>query len=364
MPSQTKKILIIGAAGAAGQCICREVIRLFKASSLIVGDYKRKRGSQLAKSLGKNVQYRYVDVHDHESISEALEAIDAVILAIPLKEPIVQSMCISRHIPCFDITANPESIAKVKSLNPEAISKETVLIVMAGLFPGLSGMLVKYTIEKTLTSICSIDVSFLPSKNASVGATGIAELIDDLIRPVVYKKDRKENYVPNTSVERTFTYPEPFGEKSHILINHIEASEIAEKFQVHDINYWLGSDKPGAGFHLLIGALKKLFKIPSIRRKLSKIFNSLQRLKVKKTEPETIAMSVEISGNQNGKQVTTNMSLVAPSDYGTTAMFVVAVTKLILSQPGNIHGVFCPFEIFPLTTILDTMDCADVKVYS
>ena len=132
-------ILVLGASGGLGQHICREVIRQFGPGALAVGDYKPARGQQTAQRLGEGVSFVHVDAHDPHSLCAALQDdVSAVVVAVQQREPLAQIACIEAGISCLDVTVQPDFIAQVRQLDAPAVS-----IVMAGLFPGLSGVMAK-----------------------------------------------------------------------------------------------------------------------------------------------------------------------------------------------------------------------------
>jgi len=54
--------------------------------------------------------------------------------------------------------------------------------------------------------------------------------------------------------KRTFQYPSPFGEKTHRLVNFVEAQAVAQELGIPNVNFWTGYDKPS--FDLLLATLK------------------------------------------------------------------------------------------------------------
>jgi hypothetical protein len=83
----------------------------------------------------------------------------------------------------------------------------------------------------------------------------------------------------------------------------------------------------------------------------------------KRPDTETIALTVEVSGLEDGASCTRRMSVVGPSDYGTTAMSAVAMVKLILEGWVKAAGVRVPLEVFPLDALIEAMDCEEVGLH-
>jgi len=362
LSSDMKHILVVGGTGGVGKLISREIIRLFGPGSLIVGDYKMERAEEFAGSLEGQVVSRYVDVHDRESIPKALKDIHAVIVAARQKDPIIQSICMEHQVPCLDITAYPEFVTKVRALNSQALSSQTPLIIMAGLFPGLSGIMAKEAAER-LDQVSAIDVGLMQSTQGSVGATGLTDMLDWFSQPVIFRKEGKQHFMPGFSMKRSFIYPDIFGEQKQRLVSFHEASVVSEKLAVSDVNYWTSFDQ--ASFNLLLSFLKKtgflkLFHFQTTRMNLGKMVNFFKS--AGKPKPETIAVTVEVSGQKEGKPHDSQISIIAPSDYGATAMSAVAMTKLLLQKRVTCKGACFPLEVFPLDLLLETMDCNDIKL--
>jgi hypothetical protein len=78
---------------------------------------------------------------------------------------------------------------------------------------------------------------------------------------------------------------------------------------------------------------------------------------------ETIALTVEVAGRVDGSPRTHCLSLVGPSDYGTTAMSVVSMAKLLLENRVEDTGIRLPMEVFTLDSLVKAMDCDEVTLH-
>jgi saccharopine dehydrogenase-like NADP-dependent oxidoreductase len=183
-------------------------------------------------------------------------------------------------------------------------------------------------------------------------------------KPVTFRRQGEQQVRPGFTVKREMNYPEPFGRRSNRLINWVEASVLSEKLGVHDVNYWTGFDE--ASFEGLLVLLKKigllgLFNVEKTRKSLARMI--LLSKGGKRPDAETIALTVEVNGQKDGSPVTRCLSMVGPSDYGTTAMCVVAMTRLLLEGRVKAEGVCVPLEVFLFDAVVETMDSEDVKVH-
>ena len=358
----SKRILVTGAAGGAGNLICREVMRQMGPDSVIVGDYRARRGKKFARSLGENVIARIVDVNDRESIRRALENVDGVVVANKQNEPLVQSLCVEYRVPCLDITAQPEFVGKVQELHTRALQNDVMLVVMAGLFPGLSGVMAKHASEMCRNTVC-IHVGMLQSSSGAVGPTGIAAMLGSFARPVMVYENGRQVLKSGFTERQSFVFPEPFGKKTLRLFNYYESQVVAAKCNVQKVNYWTGFDR--AALNSLIVILNKLgflnlFNARRLGIRLAKIINSVKSKGP--PESEDIAITVEVSDKKTGKPCNARVSVVGPSDYGMTAMVVVAMAKLILNEQVDAKGVCFPLEFLPLGLLLDTINSEDLKI--
>ena len=361
--SSNSHILVIGAAGGVGRLVCREVIRQFGPGALTVGDYKGKRARDFAGALGEKVSWRVVDVREEGSVRSALHNVDAAIVACKQKEPSVQTVCVESRIPCLDITLYPDLIDKVKALHERASSQRTALVIGAGLFPGLSGIMAKHA-SGTCQNVESIHVGMLQNSAAVVGPAGIAAMLGLFAQPVVFYNERRSSVKPGFTVQRIFQFPEPFGKKTLRLLKYDEASVVAEKCDAGNVNYWTGFEKSWVNTVLALLNRLGILKVFNSERtgvKLAKIINSLTRKRP--PQPETIAVAVDVTGTKAGSPCAAQITLVGPSDYGVTAMSAVAMARLILSKDVKAQGVCFPLEVFPLYLLLDAFDSEDVKIF-
>ncbi|MBC8264337.1 MAG: saccharopine dehydrogenase NADP-binding domain-containing protein [Anaerolineales bacterium] len=354
---QPRTILVIGASGGLGQHICREVIRQFGPGALLVGDYKPERGRETANRLGADVSFAQVDADDLHSLHDALQGgVNAVIVSVQQREPLAQSACIEAGIPCLDVTVQPNLIAQIHQLDVQAQAAQTSLVVMAGLFPGLSGVMARRAAEM-LDQVDSLDVALCQSSQSSTGATGIADMLGLFAQPAKFRANGREETVPGFTRKRRFLYPPPLGEKTHRLVNFIEAQVISQELGIPNVNFWTGYDQPS--FDLLLAVLNKLkilalFNRPGPRMKLARVVDAATRANT----PETEACSVvaEAAGLKDRRPQLARVSILAPSDYGTTAMSVVAMAKLLLTGEVATPGVHHPARIFTLEQLLRHTD--------
>lgn len=361
MTNNATSILVLGASGGLGLHICREVIRQFGPDALMVGDYKTERGRETASRLGADITFAQVDVHDPSSLRAALNnGVSAVIVSVQQHQPLAQLACIEAGIPCLDVTVQSDLLVQIEQLDAQARAAECTSIVLAGLFPGLSGLMAKQAVEM-LDHVDTLDVALCQNSQASTGVTGIADMLGLFAQPVEYRSNGGAKSVPGFSLTRSIQYPPPFGLKNHRLAYFIERDEISRELEVPNVNYWTGYDK--AVFDRMLATLNRLkiltlFNRPTLRTPLARLIDV--GTKAGASSDERCAVVAEATGLKDGQSRLARVSILAPSDYRTTAMSVVAMMKLLAEKELTTSGVHFPAQVTSLHSLLDAMHSSEV----
>ena len=363
MTNNATIVLVLGASGGLGKHICREVVRQFGPNALVVTDYKPERGRQTARSLGTDIPFAQVDIRDLSSLRAALSNdVGAVIVSVQQDQPLAQIACIEAGIPCLDVTVQPGLLGQIRRLDAQARAAESASIVLAGLFPGLSGLMAKRAAEM-LDHVETLDVALCQNSHSSTGVTGIADMLGLLAQPVAQRSGSGTRSVPGFTLTRPIQYPPPFGEKNHRLVHFIERELVSEALDIPIANYWTGYDK--ASFDRLLATLNRLkilslFNRPSVRSRLARLIDTGTRASA--ADDERCAVIAEASGFKNGQPHLTRVSILAPSDYGATALSVVAMAKLLTENEMIGTGVHFPAQVTSLQPVINTMESDEMKL--
>jgi len=356
-------ILVIGSAGGVGRKVCGEVARQCGPGALVLGDYRLERAEAQAREH-PGATSRRVDLRDATSIRNALAPeLAGVIVCPPQERPEVQIACLERGIPCIDVTIEHEFIDRVHALDGPARDAGTPLLTMAGMWPGLSGLMAMRAAE-ILDRIDAIDLALCQSTGASVGPAGIADMMGSFSRPVNLREGAQVREVPGFSVERRIEYPEPFGTRRHRLVDFVEGPVLAEALGVPEVHLWTGFDS--AVFDGLVSLLRRLGALGLFRReglglRLARGVNAIKRLGP--AGPEPIAIVALARGEREGRPVQVRVSLRGPSDYGVTAMSAVALARLVATRGAAVAGAGHPLRLFRLREVIDTIEHPDLEVF-
>jgi predicted dinucleotide-binding enzyme len=344
----TKNILVIGAAGALGSTICKELLRLEPGRvKVFLGDYKPDRGKELAANLG--VEFRLTNVREPDTISQAVKGMDLVIVSVPQASPICQAACLEQGVHCVDVVVSKDFCDSVEQVFQDSSENSSAAVLMAGFFPGLSGILAR-ELHSGFDEAQAIDVALIQSSNARAGADGIGEMLEIISAPVVTtagnRKPRRMAGFQHSSVFQGFSNEPAWTAR---LIDHSEARMLRNRWNV-EWNYWTCWDS--RAMNLLLSFLARIRLLPIIAGWLKRGRLRLPDLH----NPEKDEMTRLIGrgrGILSGNYLERRIALRVFSDYGMTARMAVALTLRCLKE--SWVGVVYPFEKVNLTQILSQM---------
>lgn len=365
-------MIIVGASGVLGKMICYEIQRLFIGDfQLIVTDYNHRRGNETATALGKKTLFRPLDVNHKEAITSAIWDASCVIVATKQELPLIQQYCAKKGILCIDVTVFRSFVEQVREID----CQHSASIVMAGFFPGLSGLLVRRAITG-FSEVHEVNVGLLQNTNAQAGLSGIKDMLSIVSRRssrtiATAGAATAQDSAPGVRARaRTMKFPHPFGQKKVRAISHAEASYLSSHFLVTNLHYWTAWQS--SSFNWVVQLLDKLNVIPLIQTgKADRLLASL--IRHNPNQGEHCALSVEVTGLKDGLAKSRTLTLSVPSDYRTTAMFTAALAKFTMDKSKSeatqtlsttaqkkLTGVLFPFEYAELENILRIMDCPDI----
>ncbi|UHA73681.1 saccharopine dehydrogenase family protein [Paenibacillus sp. 481] len=346
-----KTVLVTGSSGGLGRQICRQVVSHLQHVHLILGDYNTTRADAFASELGVHVSIQYVNIHDEQSLLQAVQISDLIINTLVSDTSILVEKCIEYGTPLVDVTVNLAQIQRYLSYDEQALALQVPIIIGAGFIPGLSGLLVKHAVSQ-LDEPHSADLAFLQSANASSGLNGFVDMLGILSSRVVYKGRHGERLYAAVSHKRSFLFPSAHIDRSMWLAHFFERDIVSEKLRLPAINYWTGFDKSALPFLLyVLSRLRVLnvFQDPTKAARWGKLLYS--QVKHNPQQPETTSIAAEAHGIVNGQYVRQTYGLTAPSDYAITSLVVVTIVKL-LEEREPMGGVVFPFEVFSLEEVM------------
>ncbi|MGB0521781.1 MAG: saccharopine dehydrogenase NADP-binding domain-containing protein [Flammeovirgaceae bacterium] len=347
------KILVIGSAGVLGKLICKRVIQVFGKDALVIADYLPKRLIKLRLALNlPKTQQKLIHTAKAEDIRTHITEMQLVIVAFQQEYPLVQKICIEEKVSCVDVSIKLDFIEEALRLQQDAQEAGVTCLLTAGLFPGLSGLMVKKSILHFDTPH-SVDVGLCRPANRISGKMGLADLLELLSQPVLFRSNGSSRVVQGFSMKRTIPYLAPIGKKKHRLINAAETEILTNKLNIPKLNFWTGFDRKG--FDKFVSVLRNIrilniFRNGKYRKSLGQFFSK------ERGQDHPAGLTVVSRGYSKGQKIEAYLSLIAASDYLGTAACAVSFAKTLLENDALPKGIYFPFELFELQDVLKDID--------
>ncbi|QVQ53468.1 saccharopine dehydrogenase NADP-binding domain-containing protein [Spiractinospora alimapuensis] len=333
------RIVVAGGSGVLGVLVGREVGRRRPDWKLVVGDHRPDRGAATAKLL--DAETTTLDATDPASVRTAITGADAVIVALGQREPLVQDVCLELGVPCVDVTASGAMTTAVAALDERARAAAVASVSMAGLFPGLSGLLAVKTASR-LDEVDHVDVSLLQNTNANVGRSGVVDMLGIISSPVESRGHTEPGFRLRSPETRRLR-----------LIDHAERRALAVEADLARTSYWTGWNS--APFTALVATMVRVGALPALAPRLAGF------VRHDPSRPEEVRLSVRAHGTRSGADTRVRLGLTAESDYGATAAVAVALADLTLG--GGLKGAGTPLSFTTFDALVARMGPNTVTVW-
>ncbi|APU12757.1 Saccharopine dehydrogenase [Actinoalloteichus sp. GBA129-24] len=327
------KVVVAGGTGVLGQRICSEVRSVSPDAELLIGTRRVGGAAGLARDLGPPARSVPLDVRDPASIRRVADGADVVIVAVAQDAPLVQQVCLDLGVHSVDVGVGADVAEQVRAMDRQAVDAGLAAVAMAGLFPGLSGLLVREVVGG-LDTIESVDVFFRQHTNARVGRAGTTDMLRIVSTPV-----RR-----GTSVVRGFlrgSHAEP-GSR---LIEHPERSIMTSALGPARVDYWTRWNS--RTFDAVVATLVAVRALPRFASQIARLTRHDPDI------PENVELRVLGRGALAGRPAEQVVTLSALSDYGATAGVAVALSMLAVRR--KITGAGVPFALTTLDEVLAAM---------
>lgn len=352
------KIIVFGSSGVLGNIIVNQVRTQFGDESLIISDYSSKRAENLSKSLNLSNKPRVIDVNDVSSIKSNLDNIDAALIATKQENSLIQQECIKRGIVTVDVTVFKKFVEKVQKLENLARNNSVPTLIMAGYFPGLSGISVNELVNY-FDTLQEIQVSLLQNTKASAGKYGFTDMLNIINNEII----TNEGTIKGFTVKNQFYHDDYSKVFKQYRIKSDEAEILSEKYEL-DIGYYTGWEKES--FNLFIKFLNRMGLSQFLANnplgiKLSSIVHPPK--KYVETNHEITSLAIIGAGYKNKNFEEKSIYINAKADYLATAIAATTMLKLILQKREQFKGgVFFPYQLFDLNMLKEHFVSSEIDI--
>ncbi|MEM6868989.1 MAG: saccharopine dehydrogenase NADP-binding domain-containing protein [Cyanobacteria bacterium P01_F01_bin.3] len=344
----SKKVLILGGSGRIGRSVATDILTHTSAQVTITGRSKMPPKDEKAKS---NRTFQSIDLADESAVEKAIASHDLIVhCAGPFRSRNhhVLNSCIAQGKSYIDVADSPDYVNKALKYREEAQAAGVTAVISTGIFPGISGSMVRQGIEQ-LDKAESVHLSYLVAGSGGAGVTVMRTTFIELQTPFMSKINGRWRAIEPYSQREVLEFPR-YGKGGVYWFNTVEALTVADTFpELKTIVTKFGSvpDYYNRMTWLMARLPKAVLNNKALIESVSQISYKMTQV----TDPKTgvgIAMRMQIDGEKNGNAA----SYLATFDHEDTAFCAGcgtgAIAQLILTGQLTKPGVW------PVEQILTT----------
>ena len=336
----TSKVLVIGGSGRIGRSVAADILTHTAAQVTITG---RSSVAPPDLKIQPNRTFQSIDLEEETAVESAIADHDLIIhCAGPFRSRNhhVLTSCIAQGKPYIDVADSPDYVNQALRYREQAQAAGVTAIISTGIFPGISGSMVRQGIEQ-LDSAEQVHLSYLVAGSGGAGVTVMRTTFIELQTPFMSKINGRWQAIDPYSQREVLSFPR-YGKGGVYWFNTVEALTVADTFpQLKTIITKFGSvpDYYNRMTWLMARLPKSILKNPKLIESVSQISYRMTQA----TDPKTgvgIAMRIQIEGEKDGHAA----SYLATFDHEDTAFCAGcgagAIAQLILSGQLNKPGVW------------------------
>lgn len=351
-------VLVIGGSGRIGQAVAADILTHTASQVTLTGrrsvtqfeaDCEAKTvfadsfAADFTHAFAARWQYRSLALADEAEVESAIAQHDLIIhCAGPFRSRNhhVLLSCIAAGKPYLDVADSPDYVNKALTYRQQAQAAGVTAIISTGIFPGISGSMVRQGIEQ-LDTAESVHLSYLVAGSGGAGVTVMRTTFIELQTPFMSKLKGRWRAVEPYSQREVIDFPR-YGKGGVYWFNTVEALTVADTFpQLKNIVTKFGSvpDYYNRLTWLMARMPKSWLKNPQLIESLSHISYRMTQV----SDPHTgvgIAMRIAIEGEKDGEPTT----YLSTFDHEDTAYCAGcgtgAIAQLILANRLEKPGVW------------------------
>jgi saccharopine dehydrogenase-like NADP-dependent oxidoreductase len=340
------QVLIIGGSGRIGRSVAADVVTYTAAEVTLTG-----RQAKAPFVLHSRQRYQPLTLAHEAAVEQLIAEHDLIVhCAGPFRarNHHVLLSCIAQGKPYIDVADSPDYVSQALSYHPAAQAAGVIAVISTGVFPGISGSMVRQGIEQ-LESAEEVHLSYLVAGSGGAGLTVMRTTFIELQTPFKSKINGKWQAIAPYSQREVIDFPR-YGKAGVYWFNTVEAVTVADTFpELKTIITKFGSmpDYYNRLTWLMARSPAAFLKNPSVIEALSHISYKMTQVSDRYTGIG-IAMRIQVEGTKDGHRAT----YIATLDHEDTAFCAGcgtgAIAQLILS--GNLTKA----GVWPVEKILST----------
>ena len=358
----SQKVLIIGGRGRIGRSAATDILTHTSAQVTITGRNADKHTDLNPKS---NCTFQSLFLEDEAAVENAISAHDLIIhCAGPFRSRNhhVLTSCIAQGKPYIDVADSPDYVNQALKYRQQAQAAGVTAIISTGIFPGISGSMVRQGIEQ-LEKAESVHLSYLVAGSGGAGVTVMRTTFIELQTPFMSKINGRWQPIEPYSQREVLDFPR-YGKGGVYWFNTVEALTVADTFpELKTIVTKFGSvpDYYNRMTWLMARLPKSVLQNKALIESVSQISYKMTQV----TDPKTgvgIAMRMEIKGEKKGKPATYLSTFEHEDTAFCAGCGTGSIAQLILSGQLDKPGVWPVEQALSTSLFEETLNQRNLKV--
>lgn len=231
--------MVAGGAGLTGQCAVRDLLRSKTVEKIVVADYDTSALDRLSAKLSEHLdrlEFREVDVRNHEETSSVFRGSDVIINAVQYYFNLdVMAIALDCGSSYLDFGGLYHTTLKQISQFDEKFKEADLLAIPGmGAQPGVSNLMVKYALE-SLDSAHSVEIldgwrDLTKSESPMYFTWSPQTFFDESSQDAIVLQDGEYVTKPPFSEPQKIKFPKPIGMVEVYTSLHSELATLPESF--------------------------------------------------------------------------------------------------------------------------------------
>ena len=270
------------------------------------------------------------------SVHGSLSTLDALIIASPSNSNKIHRLAIEAGCHVIDVGINENAIRAALTLSEETQNKSLKIVLMAGLAPGLSGLMAHEMALRFPAATC-VSVVLVQSAKGAAGKRGVVDMLDMLTDPMQAPMTTLTDLFDLASLNnklKAFVLPTP---ERNLLPRNEEGPEF-HYFTIFDAS-WMNQAV------IFLRVLRQFSSgLYQVLRDAISVVKSNQ-VAPSSEDVTLVAIAVGADGEPIGRE-----EISFPSDYGATARVACELTRMsVINLPP--HGVGHPLKFTDFSSL-------------
>ena len=358
-------ILVLGGYGGTGRVFCRYLLKETTVNIIIAGR-RLEKSKELADKLrtefsSDRVSFRYVDASDVDSLREAFQDIDFVLVAATTTKWAKQiaETALEANIDYLDIYFQQDVYPVLETMKRQITQAGRCFITQAGFHPGLPAAYIR----KGAQYFDKYDKAIIAfSMNARVEqAESVYELLDVIAdcQPEFYQNGKWKIGTYKDAIQ--VDYGERFGVRSSTPLDMVEIKAVPEMFDLRETGVFT------TGFNWFVDYL--LFPLMMLSQKIKR--GSLRHFWAKvfifgidkfSSAEEGVVFLLQAEGEKDGRRREVEIISEHDNAYDFTVIPVIACLKQYLDGSIRKPGLWMMGHLVEPDRLFEDMESMGVRI--